>query len=152
MDVKVINAMLKSLVKVFNETIHSKVELDRPVISKELAKGFDLVTVVGYNGNMEGNLVYGFTTELGLLIVSKMMGGMPYEELDDLAMSAIGELGNMVSGNIAMHLEQIGKPIDITPPSVICGKEIQINVDGLILKIPAHLETLSFEVNMVMRE
>jgi len=144
--------MLKSLVKVFNETIHSKVELGRPEISKELAKGYDLVTVVGYNGNMEGNLVYGFTSELGLLIVSKMMGGMPYEKLDELAMSAIGELGNMVSGNIAMHLEQIGKPIDITPPSVICGREIQINVEGLILKIPAQLETLSFEVNMVMRE
>ncbi|HPF16326.1 MAG TPA: chemotaxis protein CheX [Thermotogota bacterium] len=151
MDVKVINAMLKSLVKVFNETIHSKVELDKPEISKILAKGYDLVTVVGYNGYMEGNLVYGFTSELGLNIVSRMMG-MPYEKLDDLAMSAIGELGNMVSGNIAMNLEKIGKPIDITPPSVILGKEIHINVDGLILKIPAHLENFAFEVNMVMRE
>ena len=131
MDVKVINAMLKSLVKVFNETIHSKVELDKPEISKILAKGYDLVTVVGYNGYMEGNLVYGFTSELGLNIVSRM---------------------NMVSGNIAMNLEKIGKPIDITPPSVILGKEIHINVDGLILKIPAHLENFAFEVNMVMRE
>src|SRR6056297_165337 len=151
MDVKVINAMLPIFVKVFNETIHSKVELEKPVISKELAKGYDLVTVVGYNGYMEGNLVYGFTSELGMVIVSKMMG-MPYEKLDDLAMSAIGELGNMVSGNIAMNLEQIGKPIDITPPSVIVGKEIQVNVEGVILKIPASISEYHFEVNMVMRE
>jgi chemotaxis protein CheX len=78
--------------------------------------------------------------------------GMPYDKLDELAMSAIGELGNMVSGNIAMNLEQIGKPIDITPPSVILGKEIQVNVEGVILKIPAKIDNHGFEVNMVMRE
>jgi chemotaxis protein CheX len=151
MDVKVINAMLRSMVKVFNEMLNTKVEMDKPQISKELAKGYDLVTVVGYNGNLSGNLVYGFSSELGLTIVSKMMG-MPYDKLDELAMSAIGELGNMVSGNIAMNLEQIGKPIDITPPSVILGKEIQVNVEGVILKIPAKIDNHGFEVNMVMRE
>jgi chemotaxis protein CheX len=150
-DVKVINAMLRSMVKVFNETINTKVEMGKPQISKELAKGYDLVTVVGFNGNLSGNLVYGFSSELGISIVSKMMG-MPYDKLDELAMSAIGELGNMVSGNIAMNLEQIGKPIDITPPSVILGKEIQVNVEGVILKIPAKIENHGFEVNMVMRE
>jgi chemotaxis protein CheX len=150
-DVKVVNAILRSMVKVFNEMLNTKVEMDKPKISKELAKGYDLVTVVGYNGNLSGNLVYGFSSELGLSIVSKMMG-MPYDKLDELAMSAIGELGNMVSGNIAMNLEQIGKPIDITPPSVILGKEIQVNVEGVILKIPARIEAHNFEVNMVMRE
>lgn len=151
MDVKVINAMLKSLVKVFSESINTKVELGKPEIAKDLARGYDLVTVVGFNGNLEGNLVYGFTQELSLEIIQKMMG-MPYDKLDDLAMSAIGELGNMVSGNIAMNLEQIGKPIDITPPSVIFGKEIHVNVEGVILKIPAAIADFHFEVNMVLRE
>jgi len=51
-----------------------------------------------------------------------------------------------------MNLEQIGKPIDITPPSVIFGKEIHVNVEGVILKIPAAIADFHFEVNMVLRE
>lgn len=151
MDVKVINAMLKGVVKVFSEAVNMKVELQKPELAKELAKGYDLVTIVGFNGSLEGNLVYGFSSKLGVEIVSSMMG-MPYDKLDELAMSGIGELGNMVSGNIATNLEQIGKPIDITPPSVIVGKEIMVNVDGVILKIPAVINDEVCEVNMVLRE
>jgi len=150
-DVKVINAMLKGVVKVFSEAVNMKVELQKPELAKELAKGYDLVTIVGFNGSLEGNLVYGFSSKLGVEIVSSMMG-MPYDKLDELAMSGIGELGNMVSGNIATNLEQIGKPIDITPPSVIVGKEIMVNVDGVILKIPAVINDEVCEVNMVLRE
>jgi chemotaxis protein CheX len=58
----------------------------------------------------------------------------------------------MISGNIATNMEQIGKPIDITPPSVILGKEIRVNVDGVILKIITKYEDKTFEVDMVLRE
>ncbi len=151
MDVKVINSMLKGVVKVFSEAVSMKVEFQKPELAKELAKGYDLVTIVGFNGSLEGNLVYGFSAKLGIEIISNMMG-MPYDKIDELAMSGIGELGNMVSGNIATNLEQIGKPIDITPPSVIVGKEIMVNVDGVILKIPAVINGEVCEVNMVLRE
>jgi len=150
-DVKVINAMLKGFLKVFSEAVNLKVSIQKPEISKDIARDCDVVTIVGFNGSLDGNLVYGFPKDLALDIISSMMG-MPYDKLDDLAMSGIGELGNMVSGNIAINLEQIGKPIEITPPSVICGKEIHINVDGVILKIPALVGGKKCEVSMVLRE
>jgi len=143
--------MLKGIVKVFSDAVGMKVDFQKPEMAKELVKDCELVTIVGFNGDTEGNLVYGFSKSLGLDIISKMMG-MPYDKLDELAMSGIGELGNMVSGNIATNFEKIGKPIDITPPSVIIGKEITINVDGIILRIPASISGSPFEVNLVMRE
>ncbi|HOX66054.1 MAG TPA: chemotaxis protein CheX, partial [Thermotogota bacterium] len=118
MDVRIINSILKSTVKIFTEAVNMKIEFEKPQIAKELAKGYDLVTLVGFNGSLSGNLVYAFDTQVALSVVQKMMG-MPYNQLDELAMSAIGELANMISGNIATNMEQIGKPIDITPPSVI---------------------------------
>lgn len=151
MDVRIINSILKSTMKIFSEAVNMKIEFEKPQISKELATGYDLVTLVGFNGSLSGNLVYGFGTEIAISIVGKMMG-MPYNQLDELAMSAIGELANMISGNIAMNMEQIGKPIDITPPSVILGKEIHINVEGVILKIVTKYENRFFEVDMVLRE
>ncbi|HNR63795.1 MAG TPA: chemotaxis protein CheX [Thermotogota bacterium] len=151
MDVRIINSILKSTVRVFTEAVNMKIEFEKPQIAKELAKGYDLVTLVGFNGSLSGNLVYAFDMQVALNIVGKMMG-MPYNQLDDLAMSAIGELANMISGNIATNMEQIGKPIDITPPSVILGKEIHVNVDGVILKIITKYEDKTFEVDMVLRE
>jgi len=151
MDVRIINSILKSAVRVFTEAVNMKIEFEKPQIAKELAKGYDLVTLVGFNGSLSGNLVYAFDMQVALNIVGKMMG-MPYNQLDDLAMSAIGELANMISGNIATNMEQIGKPIDITPPSVILGKEIHVNVDGVILKIITKYEDKTFEVDMVLRE
>jgi len=151
MDVRIINSILKSTVKIFTEAVNMKIEFEKPQIAKELAKGYDLVTLVGFNGSLSGNLVYAFDTRVALSVVQKMMG-MPYNQLDELAMSAIGELANMISGNIATNMEQIGKPIDITPPSVILGKEIRVNVDGVILKIITKYEDKTFEVDMVLRE
>ena len=151
MDVRIINSILKSTVRVFTEAVNMKIEFEKPQIAKELAKGYDLITLVGFNGSLSGNLVYAFDTRVALNIVGKMMG-MPYNQLDELAMSAIGELANMISANIATNMEQIGKPIDITPPSVILGKEIHVNVDGVILKIITKYEEKTFEVDMVLRE
>ncbi|HPE68142.1 MAG TPA: chemotaxis protein CheX [Thermotogota bacterium] len=151
MDVRLINAILRSVVKVFSEAVNLTLELEKPQLGRDLPKGYDLVTIVGFNGSLSGNLVYGMDVPLALEIVGQMMG-MPYEQLDDLSMSAIGELSNMISGNVAMNLEQLGKPIDITPPSVVVGKEIQINVDGVILKIPGKVAGHPMQVNMVFRE
>mgnify|MGYP003209782019 CR=1 FL=1 len=54
-------------------------------------------------------------------IASKMMMGMPVPELDEMAMSAISELGNMIMGNAATILSTKGIGIDITPPTLCRG-------------------------------
>jgi chemotaxis protein CheX len=151
MDVKIINAVLKNMTKVFADAANVEVQLQKPSITRQLAQGYDILTIIGFNGSFEGNLIYALHRPLTLLIVSQMTN-MDYDQVDDLALSAIGELANMVSGHIAVNLETIGKPISITPPSVVVGKEIKVNVDGLILKVPATIHDLAFEVNMVIRE
>ena len=47
--------------------------------------------------------------------------GMPVTELDDMATSAISELGNMIMGNAATIFSTKGIVIDITPPTVCQG-------------------------------
>ena len=80
------------------------------------------------------------------------MMGMPYDTLDELALSALGELGNMASGSIAMNLEKNNYKVDITPPTVITGKEIQITAEGVILKLPLNIFSEGdFEIHMVIR-
>ena len=50
-------------------------------------------------------------------IASKMIM-MPVTEMDDFAVSAISELGNMILGNAATIFSTQGIDIDITPPTI----------------------------------
>ncbi len=89
---------------------------------------------------MEGNIIYSFSEKEAISLVNEMMQGiMNINELDDMAISAIGEFGNMIAGAIATHLEQYGYLITVTPPSVMRGKIVKVNVRGTILLFPLYV-------------
>ncbi|MGJ8455606.1 chemotaxis protein CheX [Pseudothermotoga sp. U03pept] len=139
MDARVLNALIAAIVNTLEVLLGRKPEIGKPGVLKEIKPKFDLVTVIGFTGGVEGNLIYSFNPGTALDVVSKMMN-MPYEALDELAMSAIGELGNMIAGALAMNLEKIGCKINITPPTVVIGKDMRITVDGLALQLPVGIK------------
>jgi len=59
------------------------------------------------------------------------MMGMPVNEIDEMAKSALSELGNMIMGNSATLLFNKGVKIDITPPSLVKGTAIEISSAGM---------------------
>ena len=60
-------------------------------------------------------------------IASAMMMGMKITELDEMSKSAIAESANMILGNAATILYNKGIKIEITPPSLMTGENIQIS-------------------------
>lgn len=66
-----------------------------------------------------------------------MMGGYPVNELDDIAKSAISELCNMIMGNTATLYTQQNIRVNITPPTVLTGENLEITVHkSVVLNIP----------------
>ena len=63
-------------------------------------------------------MLYGFADGTGPAVASAMMGE-PITELDDMSMSALGELANMITGNAATQLSAKGYECDISPPLII---------------------------------
>lgn len=135
MDARVLNALIAAIVNTMEVLIGKKPLIGKPGVLKEVRPQYDLVTVIGFAGGVEGNLIYSFNPQTAVQVVSKMMN-MPYDSLDDLAMSAIGELGNMIAGALAMNLEKINCKITITPPTVVTGRDLRLTVDGLVLQLP----------------
>jgi len=114
--------------------------LEKPQVIKEIEKHYDVVTNIGFTGEIEGNILYSFTENVAKGIVNNMMEGMmKIDEIDDMAISAIGELGNMVSGSIATNLEKYGYNINVSPPSVFTGKIVKVNSKGAILEFPIYI-------------
>ncbi|RED56273.1 CheC-like protein [Cohnella lupini] len=86
-----------------------------------------------------------------LQIVSSMMGGATVTSLGALEQSAISELANMICGNAMSHFSQEGITLDITPPTVIVGTQMEISaVKMTVLSIPITLNTSDvLEMNIV---
>jgi chemotaxis protein CheX len=114
--------------------------MEKPYVVKDIEKHYDVVTNIGFTGALEGNILYSFTENVAKDIVNNMMDGMmKIEEINDMAISAIGELGNMVSGSIATNLEKYDYNIIVTPPSVFTGKIVKVNSKGVIIEFPVYV-------------
>lgn len=72
-------------------------------------------------GDRNGSVLIRFSEENAKKTASAMMMGMPIDELDDMALSALAELGNMIIGGASIHLSEAGINTDITPPTMLTG-------------------------------
>ena len=86
------------------------------------------MVVIGLTDMLRGSIVYNFSRDTARTIASTMMMGMPVPELDDMAQSAISELGNMLAANAGMLLEAQGVSMNISPPTLIVGESVQARV------------------------
>lgn len=109
--------------------------------------------VCGITGAIEGLVIYGMSMLTADRIATKMIG-QPVVTFDQLAASAIAELGNMVSGNAAALLSTQGFICDITPPTIIRGTNVKVTtLDIPAIVIPLNLGDLgALEVNVSLQE
>jgi len=139
-DANIINSVLSAVKNTFQIIAKKEMKVDKPRLVQEIQKDYDVVTNIGFTGVLEGNIIYSFSEKEAISLVNEMMQGiMNINELDDMAISAIGEFGNMIAGAIATHLEQYGYLITVTPPSVMRGKIVKVNVRGTILLFPLYV-------------
>lgn len=104
-------------------------------IGKMGAKGKDLVDtgvviILGIVGDVKGNVVYTLSVDSAKRIASTMMMGMPIEQFDDMAKSALQELTNMLTANAATFFSNIGITIDISTPTLLQGENISIKMNS----------------------
>ena len=89
-----------------------------------------ITAIIGVSGRLEGNVLYGFTEESGQKVVSTMVGEQVEDIRNDLGLSALGEIANMITGNAATQLAQAGYPCQISPPVVVEPKGSRFTIKG----------------------
>ncbi len=78
----------------------------------------DVTAIIGISGKLEGNVLYGFSEPLVKDIIKRMVGE-DFEARDPMALSALGEIANVITGNAATQLAASGYPCDISPPVIL---------------------------------
>lgn len=91
---------------------------------------------IGLVGQIQGYLLIRVSEEIAKRIASLLMGGMPVEQLDDMTISALSELGNMIAGSSATNLSVMGIEVDITTPTMLQGTVQISHADIMPVSVP----------------
>ncbi|HXH60920.1 MAG TPA: chemotaxis protein CheX [Fimbriimonadaceae bacterium] len=152
MKVAYINPFVQASVSVL-KTLVGKTPLPGRISARpEIFTTNDVNIVCGVTGDVYGHVLYGMTAETADRIASAMLGET-VAEFDQLAASAISELGNIVSGNSLTMLSEKGFMCDISPPTIIEGTNVKIaSIDIPVLVIPIDIDDIgSLEIIVCLK-
>lgn len=125
-NVEYINPFLKAASSIVKDILQVHLELGKPYVKQAAFSSDSVIIMIGVTGEMRGHVLLALDYEKALKVASKMMMGMELKELDTMAISAVGELGNMIMGNAATIFSTKGIGIDITPPTICRGNNVVI--------------------------
>ena len=120
-SVEYINPFLMAATSVIKDICQVDMKIGRPYVKTTEFASDSVIIMIGVTGEVRGQVLMSFPEAHALHVASKMMMGMPVEKLDEMSISAISELGNMIMGNAATIFSTKGILIDITPPTVCRG-------------------------------
>ncbi|HHW49312.1 MAG TPA: chemotaxis protein CheX [Clostridiaceae bacterium] len=141
MNVEYINPFIEASQTVLKQIAGLNVKLGKVYLKNSPYKSDSIVIIVGLTGKMRGQAIFSMSKSVAMDIASNMMGGIPVTELDEMSRSAVSEMANMILGNAATILFNRGISIEITPPSLLMGENMQVSSDRLkIICIPLILD------------
>jgi chemotaxis protein CheX len=151
MDIKYVNPFIQGLFSVLGQFGVTDVVKSKLSKKETLSVTHDITSISGLTGDIGGNIAYCFPEETAKNIVSKMMMGMPVEQLDQMGRSALSEFCNMITGNAIAKFGSDNSPVKATPPSVVIGKDVFMvisNVDTLAIEFSSSIGTIELNIGL----
>ncbi|PLS19094.1 chemotaxis protein CheX [Bacillus sp. M6-12] len=144
-----INPFITECQSMFQEVAGIPLKVAGTTLKQSPTSNKNVVIMLGVTGDLRGNVAINIDEEGVKYIASQMMGGMPVVELDEMTKSAISELGNMIMGRVCTAFSTKGTFIDITPPSLLTGDNIQLTFSQLpLLSITFKHENIEVEFDI----
>jgi chemotaxis protein CheX len=149
-----VNPFIESSINVISQTTGFKPTVGKIYIKTLPYKGDSVVVIIGLTGEIKGSVVISLKTSVACKIASAMMCGMPVPELDEMSKSAISELCNMILGNTASVFSNNNIKIDITPPTLLTGENLQLSPSkSVVMCVPIMLnEEECIEIDISIQE
>jgi chemotaxis protein CheX len=107
---------------VFKEFIGSDLTAGRPYFADAATvTDWDISAIIGLTGEARGAVVISMKEGLALK-VTDILTGTKHTSLDDEAVDAVGEIVNIIAGNVKKNLEEAFRLI-ISLPTIVQGTE-----------------------------
>ena len=122
-------------------------------VQTESIHGDGVAINIGVVGDVKGSVVYNIEASNAKALASKMMMGMPVEEINDMSKSALAELSNMLTAHASNNFEQISIQTNISPPTVLYGEDLWVDMNTeKYLKIEMEADGILIDIHVAMQE
>ena len=119
---KYIQSFIDVCKNVFKELINAEIEAGRPYFSNQTTyPNWDISGVIGITGDASGAIVISLKKALALKL-TEILTGKAHNYVDDEVVDSIGEIINIISGNLKLDFEQEFKLV-ISLPTVVRGND-----------------------------
>ena len=121
-----IQPFIKVCKNVFCEFVNMELEAKIPHFTKkDTISEWDISGVIGLTGEARGAVVISMRQDLAIKLTA-ILTGAEHKNLDDDVVDAVGELINIIAGNVKQELEDAFRLV-ISLPTIVKGKEHTIN-------------------------
>ena len=145
--------IIESTNEIFSSMVVMEVTVNGDVTNSMAPLTNSVTGVIGLAGTHKGVLAIHFPKSVAMAITGSFLG-MDVEEMNEDVEDAVGELANMLGGNVKAILSDNGRDINLSLPSVISGESYDFqptrDVDRVV--IPFHCDAGEFIVELELEK
>lgn len=110
----------------------------------------NMTSMIGLGGGVRGILAVHCPAEVAKAITGAFLG-MEIEELDEDVKDAIGEIANMVAGNLKIAYANVGVNVELAIPTSVIGRSFRLSGIGGAIRhyVAFQLESGTFWVELM---
>ena len=119
------NEIFQGIQDVFSTMLSVDLEREPFIVNTRGDIQSNLTSMIGLGGEIRGVLAIHCPAAVARAITGSFIG-MEVEELDDDVKDAIGEIANMVAGNLKVSYAAIGLNVELAIPTSIIGESFRV--------------------------
>ncbi|OGR26898.1 MAG: hypothetical protein A2277_17715 [Desulfobacterales bacterium RIFOXYA12_FULL_46_15] len=138
MDATLVNPFIEGTLHILDTTAFVKVKPETPFLKKSRNSLGDISGYLEISGDLTGSAAVSFSEKSILGIVSAMFGE-DMTQINDEIKDAVGEISNMVAGQVTTKIAELNKKVKVKFKEIIMGQDKLIpHIDGAkyVLALP----------------
>lgn len=145
--------IIESVKEIFSTMIMMDVEVSKEQSGDLQVLKDSISGIIGLAGKHKGVLAIHLPNKVAMTITGNFLG-MDVDEVNEDVEDAVGELANMLGGNVKTILSEKGKDIELSMPSTISGKEydFQSTKEAEHTRIPFKCDAGNFSVELQLEK
>lgn len=111
---------------VFSTMLMVELESEEVVVQKKVKIDSNITSMIGLGGGLKGLLAVHCPSSVAKGVTSSFLG-MDVEEIDDDVKDAIGEIANMIAGNLKISFTDRDVNVELAIPTTIVGDSFYVS-------------------------
>lgn len=149
---KLVSYVRSSTRDVFTTMLGLEVADGQPFIQEEAPAPSDgVLALIGLAGRWAGSGTFSCTAPMAMRLASQLLM-QPYDAINEEVLDAVGEITNMVLGNVKTALEEELGPMGLSIPTVIYGRNFATRSIGRSkwTAVPFLIDSETIEVHLCL--